>query len=162
MAKSALMKLIIDTNKYAGNFEREMCAYCTGSLGDCGVGSEEADEFEKDGNNSDMFSDYIAQVPDEHGCFRPANIEPTPGWVNDGMGDNQPLNSKTKGWKDKYPAYLSVGIYFEKVPPKGHIELLKQRAFQFAKRNNIEIAAFRFIKEETNVTSTEGWEVTGD
>jgi len=38
---------IIDTNEYAGNFEREMCAYCTGQIGDCGVGEEEAEKFEK-------------------------------------------------------------------------------------------------------------------
>jgi hypothetical protein len=31
---------IIDTEQYAGNFEREMCAYCTGILGDCEVGED--------------------------------------------------------------------------------------------------------------------------
>ena len=34
---------VIDTDSYSGNFEREMCAYCTGQIGDCEVGIEHAD-----------------------------------------------------------------------------------------------------------------------
>lgn len=33
---------VVDTEQYAGNFERGMCAFMTGMLGECGVGSEEA------------------------------------------------------------------------------------------------------------------------
>ena len=32
--------IIIDTEDYAGSFERPMVAYITGQLGDCGVGEE--------------------------------------------------------------------------------------------------------------------------
>ncbi len=28
---------VIDTDTYAGNFEREMCAYVTGQIGECEV-----------------------------------------------------------------------------------------------------------------------------
>lgn len=38
---------IIDTNSYAGNFEREMCAYLTGQVGDCGVGDEHIESLKE-------------------------------------------------------------------------------------------------------------------
>jgi hypothetical protein len=31
---------VVDTDTYAGNFEREMCAYITGQVGECEVGEE--------------------------------------------------------------------------------------------------------------------------
>ena len=31
---------IIDTDQYAGNFERELCAWTTGQIGECEVGKE--------------------------------------------------------------------------------------------------------------------------
>jgi len=36
---------VIDTDTYAGNFERPMCAYMTGRVGECGVGEEFAEMF---------------------------------------------------------------------------------------------------------------------
>lgn len=33
--------LIVETNRYVGSFEREMCAFMTGHIGDCGVGRKE-------------------------------------------------------------------------------------------------------------------------
>ena len=35
---------IVDTDSYAGNFEREMCAYMTGHIGECSVGEEYASD----------------------------------------------------------------------------------------------------------------------
>lgn len=32
--------LVADTNQYAGNFERELCAYITGQYGECSVGAD--------------------------------------------------------------------------------------------------------------------------
>lgn len=36
---------IIDTDEYSGNFERDLCGYITGCVGDCEVGQEYADKF---------------------------------------------------------------------------------------------------------------------
>lgn len=63
--------LIIKTDKYTGNFEREMCAYMTGHTGDCEVGDEESVEFLKE------YPQKLAGIikkPDEHGCFRPVDV----------------------------------------------------------------------------------------
>ena len=67
---------VIDTDSYAGNFERDMCAYITGVLGDCEVGDEFAKLYDKEMNTGrweGIFADYLEQRPDEHGCCRPCS-----------------------------------------------------------------------------------------
>jgi hypothetical protein len=82
--------IIIDTNKYSGNFERAMCAYITGVVGECGTCEKCKDIALKELNQEtiDWFEDNVVQVPDEHGVLRPCAIRPTPGWFNDGVGNN--------------------------------------------------------------------------
>ena len=73
--------LIIRTDSYAGNFEREMCAHLTGHIGECEVGSGYVnEEIEK------LFSDYIERRHDEYGCWRPVALGcdlPSGGSPND-------------------------------------------------------------------------------
>lgn len=80
---------VVDTDSYAGNFERPLVAYMTGQIGECQVGEEEANEFlQEEGEDVQEFFDSIVdQVPDDNGCYRPAAIFATPGWFNTGMGN---------------------------------------------------------------------------
>lgn len=86
------IRLIIDTDSYAGNFERQSVAYATGLVGDCNVGDKEAASC--DGVVPDdvlvWWEDHGVQLPDDNGCCRPAAIHPTPGFFNNGMGGNFP------------------------------------------------------------------------
>lgn len=82
----SMYKFIIDTDKYAGNFEREMCAYLTGRIGDCEVGDDFAEIFKKEVGDKASFENVLL-VSDE-GCYRPCEIEPTLGWFNTGMGNS--------------------------------------------------------------------------
>ena len=75
------MKIIVDTNKYSGNFEREMCAFATAQIGECAVGDDEVDENHP---YASWWETHIQQVED--GCWRPVAISPTSGFINDGMG----------------------------------------------------------------------------
>jgi hypothetical protein len=75
---------VIDTEQYAGNFNREMCAFVTGQIGDCTIGDDFADMVPQD--VSKRFRDIVAQTPDEHGCHRPVKMWATEGWFNHGMG----------------------------------------------------------------------------
>ncbi|MGP3781811.1 hypothetical protein ACTWKC_17650 [Bacillus sp. 4A_MP3] len=73
---------IIDTDSYSGNFEREMCAYITGHIGDCLVGFEEAEDY---------LSKYekikgVVQKENITGMYRPVEIIETPDIWNNGMG----------------------------------------------------------------------------
>ena len=104
---------VIDTDSYSGNFEREMCAYITGVVGDCGVGREftkiyreETKDKHEDGS---QFCELLEQRSNENGCCRPCSVYP-----------------------DKREVYNSVAIYFYDKPTKDIIELMKKRAFLFS------------------------------
>lgn len=75
---------IVDTNEYSGNFEREMCAFMTGHIGDCGVGEKEAEEYKE------IYEPLIGveQIEDEHhhDVYRPVAIITTPNVWNNGLG----------------------------------------------------------------------------
>ena len=219
---------IVDTEDYAGDFEREMCGYLTGIVGECGVGVEGRRKYLEDmGLELDQeryyapvvgnpFEEIIKQVPDEHGCRRPASIYLTPGWYNDGHGghydenvtsdaevlkeyveavereceeeikhltliateEDTPENRKRGAWTaeaktmeikryqeeittarqkvkvNRYPAYLSVAIFFDEKPTEEQIELMKERAYDFAKDTN---AYNRFSREDTNPIKITGF-----
>ena len=98
---------VIDTNSYAGNFEREMAAYLTGEVGECGVGEEEADSFPK--GSKVQFSN-VAFHADENGCRRPVEIYPTPGMFNHGMGGNFKDGQEKAALKD----YIKVTVAYHK------------------------------------------------
>lgn len=80
---------VIDTDHYAGNFERPMCAFMTGRVGECGVGKDRAKQFYDDHPDLDEdepLGGLISGESDENGCWRPVKIYPTPGWFNNGHG----------------------------------------------------------------------------
>ena len=99
-----MKRIIIHTNKYAGNFEREMCAYITGHYGECGVGSESVEE-----KYTTMFEPYILQMDEENkGCRRPVIIYPNPRYSNNGLGysfDSSSLEESTIA-QDKHIEYI--------------------------------------------------------
>lgn len=65
--------IAIDTDSYAGNFEREMCAYITNQVGGCGVGQEIAEAYLTE--YSEWFADHIRQEDEEHdNCYRPCAL----------------------------------------------------------------------------------------
>lgn len=77
------MKIVVDTDSYSGNFERNMCAFATAQIGDCGVGVEFVDSEHP---FSQWWEMNIILNTDDNGVYRPVEIEPTPGFINDGMG----------------------------------------------------------------------------
>jgi len=77
---------VVDTTDYAGNFERELCAYITGRVGECGKGQDQAKDFVEETGLQPF--ENVMDEPDEHGCHRPAAIYATPGWFNHGHGEH--------------------------------------------------------------------------
>lgn len=80
--------IVIDTTSYAGNFERELCAYATGQYGECGVGAEIADAAGQEIAAIDWWAAHIVHEPDQNDTLRPVTIWPTPGWFNNGCGEH--------------------------------------------------------------------------
>lgn len=132
-------EFVIDTDKYAGNFERELCAYMTGFWDGETHGKFQADQFEEEFGIENPFEDYIHFAPtcdDDVPIMAPQCIEPTP---------------------DKYKVkdrYSSVGIFFCKRPTPELIEILKERAYKFAEEGTIfdrpvkmKILGFRMLKQ---------------
>lgn len=163
---------VIDTNQYAGNFERDMCAYMTGIVGECDVGSEYAklftDETKRfwEDSETNPFEDLVLLLDEEgDNCRRPCLTVSTPGWYNDGNGNY----TKTKG-NCTFPAYLSVAIILDRIPENKEIIFLKDRAYLFVSKkqeieenrykgvfskNEIKIEGFRLIEIKEETTHTE-------
>lgn len=131
-----VVAFVIDTDSYAGNFEREMCAHITGTIGDCEVG----EELVEDGISKKFPN--IQNVADDNGCYRPVSCHELP---NSGVNN-------------------AVAIFFDinKPPSKEQIELMKERSGTFleAYRNSsewnknatINITGFRLIEYKTTGT----------
>ena len=106
-------EFVIDTDEYAGNFEREMCAYVTGRVGDCQVGEDIAEKVRDEIEQSDFFDEIdrvVVTLPDDHGCHRPVSIGPTPGY-----SENQ-----------------SVEIHLHDIPTDDLVDFFMTRALAFA------------------------------
>ena len=119
--------VIVKTDSYAGNFEREMTAYITGEIGECEVGSKLLPLFVKDlGKNVSPFLDAIDHVPDEHGCHRPCII----------YNDNDEYNS--------------FAIFFSFVPAIDQLDLIIERANMYCTDKRLK-AISRFISRPKKI-----------
>jgi len=129
---------IIDTNSYAGNFEREMTAYLTGVVGDCGVGEDMVEKLPIN------FEDDIQQVADDHGCYRPTSC-----WLEPKSGMN---NSVAIFFYNK-PTDEQIKLMKERVKDWDNIFKTKGRMAEFHKNDSeIKILGFRLLKFENTVT----------
>lgn len=67
--------MVVHTDSYTGNFEREFCAYVTGVIGECCKGQALANEYREDeGEDYYDFWDSLDQPADDSGCQRPVSI----------------------------------------------------------------------------------------
>lgn len=116
---------VVDTENYAGNFERQLTAYVTGVTGECGVGDEESALFQDEHpDRVEEFQNIVDQVPDENGCHRPTSIYPTPGWFNDGVGNE---------WREEQAGSPEVlAKYEETLRERGYILVptLRERGYE--------------------------------
>ncbi|MFA5207401.1 MAG: hypothetical protein WC428_01975 [Candidatus Paceibacterota bacterium] len=106
---------IVKTDAYAGNFEREMCAYMTGQIGECEVGKSYVDQEEK--SLLDKLFHNILSLPDDNGCYRPVSILSGDTYFDLKMPQNEKSNS--------------LVIYFDDQLTEVQIEELKKRAYEF-------------------------------
>lgn len=80
--------LVIDTDQYAGNFERQLTGFCTGqhdgTHGD--LEAKDFDDYVEDADLDNGWEHKIITNPDDNGYDRVCSIFPTPGRFNNGMG----------------------------------------------------------------------------
>lgn len=137
--------LVIDTNQYAGNFERELCAWVTGVVGDCAVGDHEKEQFLHDldgtkwtylpyegaSEKNSHFQDYLRFERDAHGCSRPVALYPS-----------------LEGAEE---IYCSLAIKFLTRPSDEELDLILSRCHTFT-YPGMKILGFRLIS--THIVKT--------
>jgi len=146
--------LVIDTDSYAGNFERQMVAFMSGIVGECERGRKEAAVFKAELPGTDLEEVVISVRNEDDGAWRPASIYPSPRYWNDGYGnvyskevaldDPTAVVAYNKGYKRQgpeaeevtsvpraWPAYHSVACFLSGVPDEDTINLLVGRAKRF-------------------------------
>lgn len=118
--------IIIDTDSFAGNFEREMCAYLTGQFAKDHVADDLAEELRDndDIKHIDWWDEHIAPIEDEKGSdfYRPCDIYPTAGLTKTIVFDGKTIEQ---------PVFNSVAIFTNQIPPAKIIKELVKRAKYF-------------------------------
>jgi hypothetical protein len=131
--RSVEWSFVIATDSYAGNFERDMCAYVTGRIGECGVGTEYQEIFQMECQGYEVDSVELRINPnDSYPVMRPTSM----------------VQIETSDGKR---AYNGVQIYFAFEPTYSEIEFMKERAYKFAglKEQSLKILGFFVLKEIT-------------
>jgi len=98
--------VIVRTDSYAGNFERELCAHLTGQIGECEKGKEYIDPSIKT-----IFDSYVTRKPDDHGCWRPVSLGGC---------------TLTAGYSGQ-----DVVIWFSSRPTEAQMNLIRERSLTF-------------------------------
>lgn len=148
--------LIIDTDSYSGNFERELVSFVTGLYSDeqC-HGESEADDFkvwaEEKGLDPYMFESVVVETNDPEYGWRYPIMFATPGRLNNGTGQHYNAAEGEKGWA----AYESVGFAITRELTQEELEVIKERAELYCNENNIKIVGYRLLTKAVTVTSTE-------
>ncbi len=139
---------VVDTNQYAGNFERDLCAYVTGYVDSLsGVGQEEADLAKKEAPDYvRRLEGLLKEVSYDEGFLSAVHIFSHPRYGNDGPGNHALLTEKNKK-KFPHPAYFSVAMHFSQLPAAEDVEMMKERAKEFATGEKITIESFRLLEE---------------
>lgn len=126
--------LVIDTDSYAGNYERPLCGWFTGVYGECEVGIEEAAAAYKElpPDARDWLEENVLSLPDEHGCSRPVSIWPGPG-------------TPTK--------YTAVAIWLNDTPPHHVLAAIQERALTYNWRpmrrefdSDVKVTGYRLLR----------------
>lgn len=130
-------RLIIDTDSYSGNFEREITAYVFGLLGESEVGEEYVEFYKKETGDAegDKYYEIIEMVYDDHGG----------NFCEIVQTDN---TNETN----------SIMFHFNSMPTKNDIKLIKSRIYKFNSirkkidkmynKDDIKILSIKLYKEE--------------
>lgn len=156
--------LVVDTDAYAGNFERQLTAYCTGMADPSGVGEPEALAFRAAMPQEvfDHFGTIMSTRSDENDHHHYARILPTSGRLND-KGRHFDASELAPELRKAFPmAYESVGIFFDEIPPRELLDILLVRAEEFganygslASPTPFRILGMRLLAEVTSVVEVD-------
>lgn len=153
---------VVDTDAYAGNFERELTAYVIGQADEYAAVDEYLEMFTDECSmDFEELSDTRISDPGDDGIMRaPNDLAPTPGWSNNGHGKHYKVDS---AHPFKYPAYQSVAIFLSRKPTDEELSELIKRAVSFfqlpTKRGTTppKVLGCRLVAEKLELVSTNLW-----
>lgn len=126
MGQRAKFAVLVKTNQYAGNFEREMCAHLTGHVGECEVGKEYVEDEIKE-----LFKSIIGNESDDNGCYRPVALGCD---IEGGTSDD-------------------VVIFFNEKPTQKHLDTIKERIPDFVNgQKDMIIGGIELIEFHKSIT----------
>lgn len=136
--------IYVDTEDYSGNFERELVAFATG----CSHHDYDHQGIHAIANAAraqmkfgDWWKYHIQehQGDDDEYPESYANIAPTPGWFNNGMGGDFKIGTPGVDVGGRhYPAYMSVSIAVDELPPADVWNEFQERLIEFCERFYVE------------------------
>jgi hypothetical protein len=121
--------LVFDTNQYTGTFERQMCAYVTGVLGQGQVGFAEANEALLDfGAGGSPFAPLMDST----------DVDESPVVL----------------WRarDTEGEYISLALLFAERPPPELCALAGRRAYTYTMREGIGLLGMRLMQQQVLTT----------
>ena len=143
--KSIEWSFVVDTDSYAGNFEREMSSYIVGRCDDYGEhrGGKYSDMFKEDFPKEDPFGGKYGSIVTD----RMVELGNSPG--------RSPVSIACV---DDSESFQSVEIFFEEKPTAKQLKVLKYRAQKFAEiaKNHADgptckILDCRLVRTETTI-----------
>jgi len=138
-------EIVVDTDKYSGNFERDMTNWVFGVLEEY-ESEESSPYFVEDPSTAWARENPVtyeegALTTTLHEEYGPTwqQIEPTPGWINDGMGHHRRL-AEGEDPNQPYGAYQSVRWTFNRILTDEEIESVRLRVSSFIDERNTRMA----------------------
>ncbi len=120
--------VLISTNNYSGNFERELTAYVTGCYGECEVGKREANDFLNNVEDDSLFTEIAYCIHDDT-ASRPCSIWPNADGIYNSVAiffNDKPLPVEMAIIRDRLSTYNSFRAGQDKDPISiNGIELVK-------------------------------------
>jgi hypothetical protein len=156
---------VVDTDSYAGNFERELSSFVVGRCDEYGDhrGGAYKEMYEKEVPEKlqviieDLTEDRINDPGDDGIMRAPMDLAPTPGFENIGDGKILPLKA---GKKPKHPAYNSVAIFLSRKPTEDEFAFLILRTRKFVELPPVtkweqrpKILVIRLVEERMEIVS---------
>jgi len=148
MTKHEKWTFVVETNGYAGDFERALCLYVTGYAGEYASGGD--------------YDKYRALFLKEHGREDDADIEMV---LFADLVAKEPVEHNGHYWSDYCEMdpdnITSVRIFLDHRPDQEELDTLKKRALAFpaarrkveGKRDRLKVTGFHLLK--TTITTEE-------
>ncbi len=126
---------VVSTDRYTGNFERELCGYATGASAECGVGDRAAEDMhehlEELGLDPDLINGYMSYQMCDTGIYRPVSIY------------------------DNDDGHNSLVMFFDEELPHDEFKLMCDRIHDYGREKKIEIKSIKFFKRQITIVDTE-------